>query len=30
MKVTQIASYVKIIEMNIIEKERTGSDKKKP
>lgn len=30
MKVTQIASYVKIIEMNIIEKERTSSDKKKP
>jgi hypothetical protein len=30
MKVTQIASYVKIIEMKIIEKERTGSDKKKP
>jgi hypothetical protein len=30
MKFTQIASYVKIIEMNIIEKERTGSDKKKP
>jgi hypothetical protein len=30
MKVTQIASYVKIIEINIIEKERTGSDKKKP
>lgn len=30
MKVTQIASYVKIIEMNIIEKERTCSDKKKP
>jgi hypothetical protein len=29
MKVTQIASYVKIIEINIIEKERTGSDKKK-
>jgi hypothetical protein len=30
MKGTQLASYVKIIEMNIIEKERTGSDKKKP